>query len=199
MPGFPCAGKSHRACQERGSIHRSCLTVERVGVRVWAPEAAAIRGGGRPAGAGGSRGLSTRIVAAVSSLAADSARSRLWRRAATIRLEGCGFSRLRPPLFPHMDRRHRQRASHDACPPFHGCLPTLRGVGFDVAARVYSCGARARMIGPLAGRLSRAADWPASFARPAHPRPANDASLAQPGTNRGHGPPWPPLLGRRLL
>jgi hypothetical protein len=53
------------------------------------------------------------------------------------RLEGGGFGRAKPPLFPHDDGRHRQRAFRDALadlvPAVHGWLPTLRIADFEVA------------------------------------------------------------------
>ena len=55
-----------------------------------------------------------------------------WMKAAGLkkRLEGGGFGKPRPPLFPGENGRHRQRAFRDALadilPLQHGMLPTLR-------------------------------------------------------------------------
>ena len=52
------------------------------------------------------------------------------------KLEGGGFARPRPPLFPGQDGRHKQRAFRDALadilPSEHGFLPTLRVAFFEV-------------------------------------------------------------------
>jgi hypothetical protein len=84
---------------------------------------------------------------------------RAWLAAcdAKTRLEGGGFGRPRPPLFPHEDGRHRQRAYRDALadvlPAEHGWLPTLRIAGFEVEAWLHARGANARMGELLATRL----------------------------------------------
>lgn len=73
------------------------------------------------------------------------------------RLEGGGFGRPKPPLFPHEDGRHRQRAYRDALadllPAVHGRLPTLRIADFEVKDWIYDRGASARMTDLLAKRL----------------------------------------------
>jgi hypothetical protein len=84
---------------------------------------------------------------------------RAWLAAcdAKTRLEGGGFGRPRPPLFPHEDGRHRQRAYRDALadllPAAHGWLPTLRIADFEVEAWIHARGAKARMAALLATRL----------------------------------------------
>jgi hypothetical protein len=76
---------------------------------------------------------------------------------AKTRMEGGGFGRPKPPLFPHDDGRHRQRAYRDALadllPAVHGWLPTLRIADFEVKAWIHARGARARMAALLSVRL----------------------------------------------
>jgi hypothetical protein len=86
-----------------------------------------------------------------------------WLRAcdAKRRLEGQGFGRPKPPLFPHEDGRHRQRAFRDALadilPADHGWLPTLRIADFEkVAAWSHAPGAQSRISDMLDVRLGRA-------------------------------------------
>jgi len=61
-----------------------------------------------------------------------------WRRECSKkkRLEGGGFGAPKPPLFPGVQGRHKQRAFRDALadilPPEHGYLPTLRIAFFEV-------------------------------------------------------------------
>jgi hypothetical protein len=73
------------------------------------------------------------------------------------RLEGGGFGRPKPPLFPGDGGRHRQRAFRDALcdvlPPDHGFLPTLRIGDFEVAAWLHGEDVRERMAALLADRL----------------------------------------------
>lgn len=73
------------------------------------------------------------------------------------RLEGGGFGKPKPPLFPGDGGRHRQRAFRDALcdilPPEHGYLPTLRIADFEVAAWLHAPGATKRMTALLDGRL----------------------------------------------
>jgi hypothetical protein len=82
-----------------------------------------------------------------------------WLRAcdAKRRLEGGGFGRPKPPLFPHEDGRHRQRAFRDALadilPGVHDWLPTLRVADFELRDWIGARGARRRMEELLAGRL----------------------------------------------
>jgi hypothetical protein len=82
-----------------------------------------------------------------------------WLRAcdAKTRLEGGGFGRPKPPLFPHEDGRHRQRAYRDALadllPAVHGWLPALRIADFEIKDWIYGRGASARMADLLTERL----------------------------------------------
>ena len=73
------------------------------------------------------------------------------------RLEGGGFSKPKPPLFPGDGGRHRQRAFRDALcdivPLEHGFLPTLRIADFEVASWLHYGDARERMASLLDGRL----------------------------------------------
>ena len=77
------------------------------------------------------------------------------------RLEGGGFGKPKPPLFPYEDGRHRQRAFRDALsdllPLVHGWLPTLRIAVFEVAQWVHGRGAKGRMCALVAERIERAA------------------------------------------
>ena len=65
------------------------------------------------------------------------------------RLEGGGFGKPKPPLFPGQWGRHRQRAFRDALvdivPLVHGFLPTLRIAYFEVADWIGSSNAPMRM------------------------------------------------------
>jgi len=65
------------------------------------------------------------------------------------RLEGGGFARPRPPLFPGQDGRHKQRAFRDALadllPSEHGFLPTLRIAHFEVEDWIAEVGAALAM------------------------------------------------------
>lgn len=65
------------------------------------------------------------------------------------KLEGGGFGRPRPPLFPGAGGRHRQRAFRDALadivPLAYGWAPTLRIADFEVNDWVFRPGARSRM------------------------------------------------------
>jgi hypothetical protein len=73
------------------------------------------------------------------------------------RLEGGGFAKPRPPLFPGENGRHRQRAFRDALadlvPAVHGWLPTLRIADFEVEDWIFDRRPRARMVSLLASRL----------------------------------------------
>ncbi|MGH2824774.1 MAG: hypothetical protein ACRDLY_17495 [Thermoleophilaceae bacterium] len=73
------------------------------------------------------------------------------------RLEGGGFGRPKPPLFPEDGGRHKQRAFRDALcdlvPVVHGWLPTLRIADFEVASWLRSGDARVRMEVLLEKRL----------------------------------------------
>jgi hypothetical protein len=74
------------------------------------------------------------------------------------RLEGGGFGKPKPPLFPHADGRHRQRAFRDALcdllPSAHGWLPTLRIADFEIADWIWSDAAFERMERLLSERLT---------------------------------------------
>jgi hypothetical protein len=84
---------------------------------------------------------------------------RKWLEAcdAKTRLEGGGFGRPKPPLFPGEGGRHRQRAFRDALadilPVTYGWLPTLRVAKFEVEDWIYGARAKAKMRELLAGRL----------------------------------------------
>ncbi len=79
---------------------------------------------------------------------------------AKVRLEGGGFGKPKPPLFPQDDGRHRQRAFRDALtdvlPAVHGWLPTLRIADFEVEEWVYERGAKTKMSALVAERIARA-------------------------------------------
>lgn len=91
------------------------------------------------------RGITLRLYPRSARVAYD---KRAWLGAcdAKIRLEGGGFARPRPPLFPMEGGRHRQRAFRDALadlvPGVHGWLPTLRIAEFEVDAWLWDRGAR---------------------------------------------------------
>jgi hypothetical protein len=65
------------------------------------------------------------------------------------RLEGGGFGKPRPPLFPAEYGRHAQRAFRDMLadllPPEHGWKPTLRIGDFEVLPWIYGSDAESRM------------------------------------------------------
>lgn len=73
------------------------------------------------------------------------------------KLEGGGFGKPKPPLFPGEGGRHRQRAFRDALcdilPPEYGFLPTLRIADFEVAAWLCMPDANARIKELLDHRL----------------------------------------------
>lgn len=75
---------------------------------------------------------------------------------AKLRLEGGGFARACPPLFPEAGGRHIQRAFRDALcdvlPGEHGWLPTLRIADFEVEAWIFGPDAAPRMRSLLAER-----------------------------------------------
>lgn len=74
-------------------------------------------------------------------------------------LEGGGFGKPKPPLFPGDGGRHRQRAFRDALcdilPPGHGFLPTLRIGDFEVIGWLHAADARERMAELLDDRMRR--------------------------------------------
>ena len=73
-------------------------------------------------------------------------------------LEGGGFARPMPPLFPAPNGRHAQRAFRDALcdllPPLHGYAPTLRIGEHEARSWVSRPDADARMHGLLSKRLA---------------------------------------------
>lgn len=80
------------------------------------------------------------------------------RSDAKTRLEGGGFGKPKPPLFPGEGGRHRQRAFRDALcdilPLDHGFLPTLRIADFEVEDWIKEKDSRKRMEGLLARKIS---------------------------------------------
>jgi hypothetical protein len=79
------------------------------------------------------------------------------RSLAKRRLEGAGFGRPRPPLFPGEGGRHRQRAFRDVLadivPLSHGWLPTLRIADFEVEGWISGPKARRQIRALLADRV----------------------------------------------
>ena len=73
------------------------------------------------------------------------------------RLEGGGFAKPKPPLFPGENGRHRQRAFRDALadilPPSHGFAPTLRIAKFEVSTWIEQPGAQRRLTDLLLHRI----------------------------------------------
>jgi hypothetical protein len=78
--------------------------------------------------------------------------------AAKRRLEGGGFAKPRPPLFPGEGGRHRQRAFRDALadilPAVHGWKRTLRIADFEVKPWLFTAEAPQHMRRLLDQRLS---------------------------------------------
>jgi hypothetical protein len=76
---------------------------------------------------------------------------------AKTRLEGGGFGKPGPPLFPAEHGRHAQRAFRDMLadllPPEHGWQPTLRIGDFEVSPWIYTGEAEVRMSELLDTRL----------------------------------------------
>jgi hypothetical protein len=74
------------------------------------------------------------------------------------RLEGGGFAKPKPPLFPGENGRHRQRAFRDALadvlPPEHGFASTLRIADFEVKEWLFTADGEKRMTRVLDERLS---------------------------------------------
>ena len=79
------------------------------------------------------------------------------RSEAKSRLEGGGFGRPRPPLFPAHHGRHAQRAFRDSLadllPSEHGWEPTLRIADFEVRPWIFEEAAENRMQMLLQERL----------------------------------------------
>lgn len=73
-------------------------------------------------------------------------------------LEGGGFAKPKPPLFPGKNGRHRQRAFRDALadivPLQYGFLPTLRLGDFEVRDWIFESDAHDRMKDLIAGRFA---------------------------------------------
>ena len=73
------------------------------------------------------------------------------------RLEGGGFAKEKPPLFPGINGRHKQRAFRDALcdlvPPLHGYAPTLRINSYEARAWIFDPNASEKMGILLSGRL----------------------------------------------
>jgi hypothetical protein len=76
---------------------------------------------------------------------------------AKLNLEGGGFARPCPPLFPEVGGRHRQRAFRDALtdvlPAVHEWEPTLRIAEFEVRSWINARGAKGRIAVLLESRL----------------------------------------------
>jgi hypothetical protein len=72
------------------------------------------------------------------------------------KLEGGGFGKPKPPLFPELGGRHQQRAFRDALadilPGEYGWLPTLRIADFEVVSWIREPNRRQRMSELLASR-----------------------------------------------
>jgi hypothetical protein len=77
-----------------------------------------------------------------------------------VKLEGGGFAKPRPPLFPEQNGRHQQRAFRDALadilPGEYDWLPTLRIADFEVKDWVFGSDAREQMMQLLETRLGSA-------------------------------------------
>lgn len=73
------------------------------------------------------------------------------------KLEGGGFAKPRPPLFPGENGRHRQRAFRDSLtdilPSEYGFLPTLRIADFEVRAWIHESEAQVRLEHLVESRL----------------------------------------------
>ena len=74
------------------------------------------------------------------------------------KLEGGGFAKPKPPLFPGGNGRHRQRAFRDALtdilPSEYGLLPTLRLGDFAIRDWIFCTNAHDRMKALLEARLT---------------------------------------------
>lgn len=87
-----------------------------------------------------------------------------WRQAslAKRKLEGGGFAKPKPPLFPGLNGRHKQRAFRDALcdllPPLHGFAPTLRVADFEIIGWIFTKDARSHLAELLDKKLDPIAD-----------------------------------------
>ena len=85
----------------------------------------------------------------------------LWIKQCSLKrkLEGGGFSKPKPPLFPDANGRHQQRAYRDALtdllPPQYDFAPTFRLADFEVSDWICAPDAEDRMAKLLAARLDR--------------------------------------------
>ena len=74
------------------------------------------------------------------------------------RLESGGFANPKPPLFPGVNGRHRQRAFRDSLtdilPSEYRFLPTLRIVDFEIRDWIYESEAQDRMENIIESRLN---------------------------------------------
>jgi len=72
------------------------------------------------------------------------------------RLEGGGWAKPKPPLFPNANGRHQQRAFRDALtdilPQEYGFAPTLRLADFELRDWITAPGATDRLVQLLAAR-----------------------------------------------
>ena len=73
------------------------------------------------------------------------------------KLEGGGFAKPKPPLFPGVNGRHRQRAFRDSLtdilPSEYGFLPTLRIADFEICDWIFESEAQDRMENLIESRL----------------------------------------------
>ncbi len=83
----------------------------------------------------------------------------LWIKQCALKrkLEGGGFAKPRPPLFPGPNGRHRQRAYRDALtdllPPAYDFAPTLRLADFEIRDWIFEPGAVDCLTALLAERF----------------------------------------------
>lgn len=106
------------------------------------------------------RAMTLRRYANVVPLAFDAA-AWIERSQAKRKLEGGRFGCPKPPLFPEVDGRHRQRAFRDSLcdilPTVHGFAPTLRVADFEVKGWIGTSGARRRLAMLLEHKIGLAA------------------------------------------
>ncbi len=83
-----------------------------------------------------------------------------WRRrsADKTKLEGGGFAKAKPPLFPELNGRHKQRAFRDALcdllPPLYGFAPTLRINAFETCSWIGKPNATVQMEALLQQKMA---------------------------------------------